>query len=200
MYKNDKRQALCNDLDTLNTLKGYALKPTIEHKTFEDLSNGSKKVVYTKDVDFERIKKTVDALVQRPSVSEYKAIAVKDIEEIRQAQNALLKQQRKQAHEAYEKKLTEQKRLEQEEKNRLLSFKQMIATKLNCALIELPSYTTSMNLVTDRKTILKYLGPIEMPKEETIFRVTYRDNISKKASYAEAYDVQHNLLSRIDLN
>lgn len=183
----------------LNNQGGFALKPETEHKTFEVLSDGSKKVTYKKDVDFKRIQETIDNLIKLPALSKYKSVAVKKVDEAREQHELLLKEQREKEQEVYEKKLADRKIAEQREKDLLNSFRQMIADNIGCSVQDLSKYTTSMNFVIDKKTIIKYLGDIEIPREEKIFRVTYKDKESKKALYSEIYDLQKNLLHTIKI-
>ncbi len=200
IYKNDERQMLIDPNNPSKQSGGFSLKPETEHKTFETLADGSKKITYKKDVDFKRIQETIEQLIKQPALSKYKPISIKKVEEARNQHESYLKEQRKKAEEEHAQAMAERRKLEQEEKDLLNSFRQMIADKFNCDIRDLSVYTISMNFVTDKNTLKKYLGSIETPKEEKIFRVTYRDQTTKKAAYSEVYDLQKNLLNTIDIN
>lgn len=199
MYKDDQRQALIDPNDPTNQSGGFSLKPTSEHKTFDLLPDGSKKITYKKDVDFQRIKQTIDNVINNPTPSKYKAISIKKVEAVRKQYQLELAEKRKIEQAKHEKILEEINKLEQEEKELLHSFKKMIASKFHCDIRDLHIYTTSMNFITDPKTILKYLGTIETPKESKIFRVTYKDKLTKKAFLVEIYDLNKTLLNTISL-
>ncbi len=115
MYKDDERQVLIDPNNPSKQSGGFVLKPETEHKTFEVLSDGSKKVIYKKDVDFKRIQETIDNLIKLPALSKYKSVAVKKVDEAREQHELLLKEQREKEQEAYEKKLAERKIAEQKE-------------------------------------------------------------------------------------
>lgn len=107
----------------------------------------------------------------------------------------LIKEQRKNEDE-YKKRIQE-KNLEKEN---LYQFKLFICKKINIDIKDLQYKTTSIGLLIDKKTICKYLNiQIEDLIYNKLYRVTYREEITKKPSFFEIYDLNHNLILKSTL-
>lgn len=197
MYKDDERQMLVDTNNILSGETGRILKPEKPHKTFQQLTDGSKKVIFDKGLNGKRLEDTVSSFIQNPSIKTTSTmIPVSKMEAYR-------KKMKKREEELIKKREEERQDLHAKEQAKrdheiaiLNGFKTFIANKLGCNINELQLYTTSIAHLKDRKTILKYLDGKPIPSSEEAFRVTYKDLTTKKASFVEIYSMDLEFLNK----
>lgn len=199
MYKDDERQMLIDPTTLLADECGYNLSPEKTHKTYEDLPDGSKKISFQKTLNGERLEKTENYTIEtKPFKTTSKLIAISKIDKIRLQVELEREARQKKENEEYQVQLLKKREIQEQENAIFNNFKIFIAKKLNCNVNELQLHTTSLAYLKDKKTFLKYLKGKEIPKEEKVFRVTYKDPQTKKASTIEIFNMKLELLNQLD--
>lgn len=197
IYKDEEKQILVNKDNLEKTYNGFSFKINCEgpHKKIEQLEDGSKKITFNKDVNWDRINNSIekvrgekdnDSKIVTISITKYERILnAYRVEQLEQQQKAMAERQT--IRDAKLKK-------EQEEKDHLRLFKEIMAKRLNIELKDLSSITTSVTCIYDKNSIEKYITLDKLPIEGKVFRITFKNKVTKKATHTEVYNMQFELI------
>lgn len=192
MYKDGEKQVLVDKSNLFYTYDSFdfTLKNVPAYKTIVALADGSKKISFNKEIDYERIQKSVEATRNNSNpnpttvaipTSMYKAKMTEIINK-KKEEEEIAYQKEVQAYEARLKKEEDQRQL-------LESFKEMIAKKLNTDIKNLPTYTSSIAYLKDERTMLKYISKEQIPTNMMALRVTYRNPKTREITHSEIYNL-----------
>jgi len=186
MYKNDEKTLLVNN----NGDKTYmAYEPNSQnYKKITTLKDGSKNIKYNKEIDFDQIKKSVNEIIENPvklageeillTSSEYKTfLNNKKIKEM--AIRLEIEKKKKAEEEVYLAKQRAEEEIhlakQRIELKKINDFKNILMIKYSFKDIkELEKATTSINKLTRKFDIIKYIKEDLIPNNCIVYKASFR--------------------------
>lgn len=197
IYKDGKKQVLVkkdNHLQVTNNL-GSTFP---DSKTIIKNADGNKTIIFNKEIDLEKVKSTIEDSKNKNNFSHLECIDFTEYTELLHKEEQEREKIRQLERMEYQKKLMEIKQLEEQENENLRKFKEFIANENNVTLKDLTKITTSIALIKDKQTICNYLKiKLNELTYNKVYRVSFRDEKTKKVSSHEIYDLDFGLIKKI---
>jgi len=201
MYKNDEKTALIHRSEDLPEINCISIESNKNHKTFENLEDGSKKVTYSKGIDFDNFKDGVYQIIKNSNINygkfdlQTKSEIEARLNEIEKEKQLLLEKQRIQRKKEEE----EEQRLRNIEQKKLLEFKNHIKATFNIKEENFNDNISSYAIIVSKSTITKYLKNVDNLKEfdDEYFRVTFINKKTGKAGDIYIYNMNKELVTKI---
>jgi len=183
IYKDDEKHVLVSKADPTKKYSGFNAQPNPGHKKVTKLPDGSKQITYNKEVDFHDLEKTInDAKVNKRENIPQISMSVKDYELLLRGQLS-------------PKQTTiEPPKPVEKPKTRVQLLQELLAAKLKVEIADLSKYINSVEYLTDELSILDFIDKKQIPPDNKVILIRYRDQETGRISHNELYTMDLQLI------
>jgi hypothetical protein len=183
IFKDEEKQVLVSKVDPTKKYSGFTGQPSAEHKIVSKLPDGSKKIYYDKEVDFKDLEKTIhDAKAKKRENIPQISMSVKEYEKVLRGQPFV-----KHA-------VIEPPKPVEKPKTRVQLLQELLSKKLNVEITDLTKYINSVEYLTDEASILDFIDKKQIPVDNKVILIRYRDQETGRVSHNELYTMDLELI------
>lgn len=183
IFKDGDKQVLVSKTDPTKKYSGFNAQPSAEHKTIIKLPNGSKQITYDKEVNFKDLEKTInEAKTKKRDNIPQIAMSVKDYD-------ALLRGQL-----TPKSTIIEPPKPVEKPKTRVQLLQELLSKKLKVEIADLSKYINSVEYLTDEAAILDFIDKKQIPADNKVILIRYRDQETGRISHNELYTMDLELI------